>query len=96
MTCYWISWYESDPHGDFRPFKLPLPKAIKGWWCSGSTAEDQPRFTICAHVEADNEDTAKKILAGFWGLGEFRFVHRVAPDWTPNPGRFPPHGGAAK
>ncbi len=57
----WLSWYQSSK--DYRPICFPpTPKALLGWWCTGSS--DSQGWTMCALVEdqGSEENTWNIIL----------------------------------
>lgn len=84
MSNYWMSWCE--PGDDYRPLTLPLPAAIRGWWCSGYDSDDNA--TLCALVKAESEDDAKALICQFWKPGYWRFCEERGDDWLPGD-RFP-------
>mgnify|MGYP006921408983 CR=1 FL=1 len=63
---FWISWYQ--PTGDHRPLAYPPHRSILGWWCTGFASEGVA--TICALVEAADEDTAKAAVRVDWPEAE--------------------------
>ncbi len=68
---YWLSWYQ--PTEDARPLTYPPNKSILGWWNSGSRCSDDAH-TICALVDAQSEDAAKKAVTKDWPEAkEWRF-----------------------
>ena len=78
------------PDGDYRPFTVPLPECIKGWWCSGSGENRDGEYaTICAVMDSGDEDTAKAIIRDFWNPCGWRFCNERDPDWMPDSWRFP-------
>lgn len=46
---FWISWWQPGP--DWRPVVWPPPPEILGYWCSGETMEEKPRFSVCVLIE---------------------------------------------
>lgn len=83
-TRFWISWYGGDGD-DPRPTTFPVPIS---WWCTGYR-EQAPTCTICAVVDATDEDAALARVREFWPEAELRFCEAREPGWTPNGGRFP-------
>ena len=83
MTNYWLSWYGS--HGAFT---LHWP-----WWISGAAFRgDEEIPTICAAVQAVDEEAAKEIVRESLDEPvdlEWRFVNPREDDWSPYSGRFP-------
>jgi len=91
MKRWWISWEEPTPKGDYRPLHVPVPDAVKKWWCSGYGgfgAEDS-YATLCAVVDAPTEEEARKAIRVEWEPQEWRFCEECTLDWRPNAGRFP-------
>ena len=90
MTRFWISWEQLT--SDFRPLQdPPQPENICAWWCSGGL---EAPFTLCAIVEAKNEDEAEKFVKTAWQtkgkleVGTIRFIEEREADWLPSD-RFP-------
>ena len=82
---YWISWEQRTV--DHRPLAFPPNKGVLGWWCSGYTEDGWA--TLCAAVDADNEEGAKSTVKIDWPeAGEWRYCEQRADDWMPND-RFP-------
>ena len=90
MNNYWVSWY--CPNDLMGKFELHSP-----WWVSGETMEDDDgkfSFTICAAVQAPDEDGAKRLIEMAHDEPrprnlEWRFVTEKPRDWSPGSGRFP-------
>jgi len=83
---FWMSWYETSE--DYRPVTFPPNEHILGWWCTGVRLEDEAS-TICAWVEANDEEEAKDYIYEDWpGEHEYRFTEQVDGDWVPGD-RFP-------
>ena len=61
MSLFWLSWEQ--PTDDYRALTYPPNEQILGWWCSG-TGEDY--FTICAYVEAKDDDGARAAVLKDW------------------------------
>jgi hypothetical protein len=87
---YWVSWY--CPPDKMGKFELYSP-----WWVSGMRMHDDAE-TICAAVQAKNEDQAKlKIIMSHdadcvaWASNEieWRFVSEKPANWSPFCDRFP-------
>jgi hypothetical protein len=91
MTRFWISWVE--PGTDPRPVKVPPPKAVVAWWCTGygNSSDTGDYNTICAVVDAPNEKAAQREVCrrGAWHPSEFRFCEPKAAAWMPPEERFP-------
>lgn len=83
MKRFWMRWEE--PGEDYRPLTLPLPPAIKGWWCS---SEGDSYATLCALVDADSEAAAKELVGQFWKPRAWSFCNEKDKDWLPGD-RFP-------
>lgn len=86
---YWISWWQ--PGDDPRPLHSP-PKTerVLGWWVSG---ESETHSSICALVQADNEEEAKLAVIVDWPESkdaEWRFLQEKDAKWVPPADRFPP------
>ena len=84
---YWISWWHQgdDPRPLYYP---PLDLRVLGWWRSGC---NDTSVSVCALVEAKDEDHAKAAVAKDWpeSVGaEWRFVEEKEPGWLPGD-RFP-------
>lgn len=94
MQRWWVSWEEPiGEDGDWRPFKVPVPKEILKYWCSGyggdfSLGAGEGFATICAVVEASDEAAIKKAAEEVWNPQDWRFIDKVEPGWRPND-RFP-------
>jgi len=85
---YWISWYEFAD--DYRPLNYPPRKEVLGWWCTGGGGGDKDN-TLAACVEADSEETAKKIIESEWpnkDEQDWRFCSDKGDDFVPGD-RFP-------
>ena len=85
LLRYWMGWEE--PGDDARPLKLPLPGGVR-WWCSG---QGHDYSTVCAVVDALNEEEAWGKLDGYWSPQKRRFVENKGPaadNWRPS-NRFP-------
>lgn len=84
---FWVSWFQLSD--DYRPLQdPPQPENIKAWWCSGSS---EYGATLCAIVDAVDEDTATSCIENAWGIGDvgdFRFVEEREDSWFPGD-RFP-------
>jgi hypothetical protein len=61
MGLFWLSW--EDPSEDYRPLTYPPNKHILGWWCSGS---GDGYSSICAYVEAEDDDGARAAVLKDW------------------------------
>jgi len=88
LQRFWASWNETGQ--DYRPMTSPPNPAILGWWCSGE-AGDGSYSTMCAWVEAKDEDAAMTAVKQDWPPArkmDWRFFEERAPDWTPGD-RFP-------
>lgn len=93
MSNFWISWFHTPAMGGFE---LHSP-----WWVSGSREvvnrlafdEGHSEPTICAAVQADDEDGAKEAVVASYDMRpsnvEWRFCEPRADDWTPFNERFP-------
>lgn len=86
MRNFWISWIGPD-HG----FELHWP-----WWVSGyrlGNDEDGDTPTICAAVQAKDEDGAKEIILACHDERpkaiEWRFCSEREDGWSPFNSRFP-------
>jgi hypothetical protein len=97
MARYWVSWYEpTGDGGDYRPLRVPIPKQMLGWWCTGYTGDDGHAI-VCAVVEADGylgEDMAsekhlEELLDGYWEPNKWRFISPKEDGWMPPEDRFP-------
>lgn len=60
-TRYWVRWYEYCP--DNRPVTDPPAESILAWW---ETGRGNDYSTICAVIEATNEDEAKELVSSNW------------------------------
>lgn len=94
---FWLSWKERSP--DYRPLTDPPNEAVLGWWKSGE-AGDGSYATLCACVEAPDEEAAQAAVLKSWPpykkkLVEWRFCEPVADDFTPGD-RFPIESGWSK
>lgn len=84
MKRFWLSWIQ--PTEDHRPLTYPPGPGVLGWWCSGDCQEGA---TLCALVEAEDEEDADKTIRADWPeKATFRFIDEAEPDWLPND-RFP-------
>lgn len=86
LTNYWISWHHYDSLGGFE---LNTP-----WWVSGSGQDGGGEFsTMCAAVQAVDEDAAKElVMKSYDKLPNeitWRFCNIRANDWVPFSDRFP-------
>lgn len=68
---YWMSWYQNTE--DFRPLNYPPNEDVLGWWCTGWA---EAGHTLCAHVLAENEEEALKVVAKDWPEAKLRFVNQ--------------------
>ena len=68
---FWISWEEPTPDEDYRPFTVPVQPLVLHWWCSG---HGDGYATLCAVVDADNEEAAKDAVKKFWKPQAWRFI----------------------
>ena len=67
---------------------FPPNNAIRGWWNSGLRMSDDAH-TLCAVVDAEDEDAAKNAIQRDWPEAqEWRFVKEYPDLWTPGD-RFP-------
>lgn len=88
MKRFWISWYQ--PTGDYRPLTDPPHPQVLGWWCSGFNSNEDA--TLCAVVEAADEDDAKLYVRVSWPEAvNWRFCEEKAADFVPGR-RFPLSG----
>lgn len=82
----WISWEQ--PGDDYRPIMVPPRESVVGYWCSGMAAE-QSVSTMCAVVNADDEQHAKRLIEVYWPEAvRWRFADMKPPGWLPGE-RFP-------
>lgn len=85
MSNFWLSWYCADD--DMGKFELHSP-----WWISGTRMTDDAS-TICAAVQAEDEEAAKEVVSASYDIRpaslEWRFCEPRASDWTPFSERFP-------
>lgn len=86
---YWISWYQ--PTEDYRPIykgdKEPLNHL---YWCTGQRCGGDNAFTVCAVVDAENVEEAKKTVQKYWPeANEWRFIEEKEPTYLPSEDRFP-------
>lgn len=85
---YWVSWYETlkDPSKaeqdqelyaeDYHSPKFPEGvKVFQSWW-TGTRMSDNAT-TMCAYIEAPDEEGIKRGLEGF----EMRFLEERGSDW---------------
>lgn len=83
MKAFWISWYSTPEMGGWE---LHWP-----WWESGMRCCDEA-LTICAAVQATDEDAAKAVVRASYDNEpehiEWRFVNAQAIDWSPFNERF--------
>lgn len=85
---FWISWYEPyGDDGDYRSLLWPLPTGIVRYWCTGHTLDN--RATLCAVVDAFDEEAAKQLVSTAFKPGEWRFCEAKEADFMPAPDRFP-------
>lgn len=84
MTRFWISWYGGSD-GDCRPIVYPIPFP---WWCSGERFHE-PCFSICAVIDAENEELAYEEAKEYWPELEERFCNPRPNEWMPDSSRFP-------
>lgn len=90
---WWVSWEEPITEDDYRPLHLPLPAAVRAWWCSG---EGEDYANLCAVVDASTEVQAKEAIEVEWRPRRWRFCKEKEPMWRPGD-RFPwPEGRGAK
>jgi hypothetical protein len=84
MKKFWISWYCAAD--DMGKFELHTP-----WWISGTRCSDDAE-TICAAVQAEDEEAAKKAILNSYDDPpkdlEWRFVNERSADWSPFCDRF--------
>lgn len=88
MTNYWISWYGKGE------WELHWPWWVSGYRMDGDEDAGTPDTpTICAAVQAANEEAAKEIILAAHDTRpdniEWRFVNERPAGWTPFCGRFP-------
>jgi hypothetical protein len=82
------------PDGDWRPFTVPDTANVPAYWKSGQTCEDLedddaiPSATVCAVVDAPDEEQATRIVNDHWKPGDFRFIEEKEPGFRPGD-RFP-------
>lgn len=81
---FWMSWWAGD-NDDMRP--IVDDENVPPWGCSGERAEE-PRHSICAVVDADNESTAWERIRGYWPEAQERFCREKPGDWLPEKTRF--------
>ena len=75
MKRFWVSWYEEvDETGDWRPFTVPPTESIPHYWCTGTTDDEPERKSICAVVDAENEEKAWEVVKKHWAANEERFM----------------------
>ena len=80
MNNYWLSWYHPQELG----FELHWP-----WWITG---QGNNYVTICAAVQAEDEDAAKAIVQAAMDKPdkvEWRFCSLKAHGWAPFGDRLP-------
>lgn len=94
MKRFWLSWYEPNDQGDYRPIKWPVVPSVLHWWCTGEVI-DGSAFTLVALVEAASEAAAKEVIKDHWCPSKWRFCEERGADWTPDSGRFPVKAGEA-
>jgi hypothetical protein len=84
MSNFWLSWYCLD--GDMGKFELHSP-----WWISGTRTDDDAS-TICAAVQAEDEEAAKEVVLASYDTRptalEWRFCEPRMSGWTPFGDRF--------
>jgi hypothetical protein len=82
MSRFWVSWYQ--PTEDYRPLTYPPNNHILGWWCSGHA---EVGSTICAAIEAENEEAAREAVLKDWpeafDVEDWRFINEKPNDWKP-------------
>jgi len=83
MRRFWVRWFGGDD-GDPRPLTFPVPIE---WWCSGEDAKGT--CTICAIVDAVDEDAVWAEVRKYWPEAVQSFCEETEPSWRPDPGRFP-------
>lgn len=87
LKRWWVSWEEpTGMDGDYRPISVPVPPAVKRWWCSG---HGEGYATLCAVVDAPSEADAMAAIEDDWKPQAWRFCTEHELGWRPNPGRFP-------
>jgi hypothetical protein len=80
---YWVSWY-GGVDGDSRPIKDD--EGTPAWACSGSriaTHKNDPCNTICAIIDAKNEEEVWKRVREYWPEAEERFIEEKDPNYLP-------------
>lgn len=77
---FWMSWWAGDGK-DMRPVRDD--DSVPPWACSGEREQD-PRYSICAVVEADSEEGAWNKVLPLWPEAEQRFCNHVADDYAPS------------
>ena len=82
---FWVSWW-GGAGSDRRPIAVPV---LFLWWCSGER-EAEPRFSLCALVDAQDEHEANMAVRSLWPEAEPRFCEPHPDGWKPDAGRFPP------
>lgn len=90
MKRFWISWWEPAPDGDARPFEVPPTTEIPEYWMTGTRGDDEDEETsVCAVVDAPDEEAAERRVRAYWKPSEFRFCETKAAGWFPESDRFP-------
>jgi hypothetical protein len=94
-TRYWVSWYE--PFDDDGIVRIPAstPEGLRAAWISGQTCGADPECaTVCAVIDATDEDAAWAVVEKRCNPVEQRFIEPRDADWKPPADRFPPYEGA--
>jgi hypothetical protein len=82
MKRFWISWYQ--PTEDYRPLKEGIE-----YWCTGQTLSEPEQYTLCAIVDAKDEESAEaRILKDWPEVTDWRFCEERETDWRPPSDRF--------
>jgi hypothetical protein len=82
LRRFWVSWNE--PSLDPRPARNW--ESAPEWWCTGY---GDGYSTICAVVDAEDENDAKGHVRRFWDPESWRFCEPKPAAWMPDAGRFP-------
>lgn len=89
MTRYWISWWGGND-GEPRPFAESEESPSFHWWVTGERFTTTDTYSICAVVDADDDQHAKQQITEWWpGVDEWRFCKTKPHYWMPDASRFP-------
>jgi hypothetical protein len=82
VTRWWISWWTDDE---------ATPVTAWTWWVSGW--RDEHRASICAVIDAEDEDHAWAVVGAAFEDYDERFIEARPDGWEPGEDRFTPRSG---